>query len=171
MLRLGLSCLAFGFRVVLFQFTRVPHLPPQEAGPANCQLCCATKFKGSTIQQQMHLKISQVHVDVFFPSTCVTSFQLPATENNVLNVFSIHCNVIQDKYYVVITIVLTLIRQRAAGLHSCLTPWSRQPRNSWHITLNKKNVKQTQRNQGDARETVLDTLVLDSLRLDSLPLS
>ena len=81
MLRLGLSCLAFGFRVVLFQFTRVPHLPPQEAGPANCQLCCATKFKGSTIQQQMHLKISQVHVDVFFRQHVSPpfSFQLQKT--------------------------------------------------------------------------------------------
>jgi hypothetical protein len=33
---------------------------------------------------------------------------------------------------------LVIIRQYTASLHSCLTPWSRQPRNSWHITLNNK---------------------------------
>ena len=41
---------------------------------------------------------------------------------------------------------LVIIRQYTASLHSCLTPWSRQPRNSWHITLNS-NVKQTQRHR------------------------
>ena len=152
MLSLGSHALLSKQFRVLFQLTRVsrvsrvPHLPPQEAGPG-CAIFDPWNpwnpeiFNGAS-QRISQDTGSQVHVEicwdvVLLPSFTIFYHLLPHLSSTSFN-FQLQKTMCWMCFQYTAIHYLVIIRQYTASLHSCLTPWSRQPRNSWHITLNNK---------------------------------